>query len=167
VDAEEVARKPNPDTRTAPSSTNLWARPDRRAHADRLSADGRAPGQPRGAVRGQLRLRTFGAQCGGTPHEADDPSSGPGTYRVPGVDLIASCTGDYEADGLLVWFPGEQSYGVWDSSHDYILLFSPEVTWSRIAASPAEHINAQWAFEDLTRAPAKFLVPWPKYPFRG
>src|SRR5213079_513052 len=38
-----------------------------------------------------LRLRTFGAQCCGTPHEEADPHAGDsGTYRVPGVDLIAS-----------------------------------------------------------------------------
>jgi hypothetical protein len=115
-----------------------------------------------------LRLQTFGAQCGGTPHEEADPNQDrPGVYRVPGVDLVASCTGDYEPEGLLVWFPGEQSYGVWDSSHDYILTFGPAVTWSQIAESPARFINAQWAFENLDRAPAEFLVPWPRYPHGG
>lgn len=111
-----------------------------------------------------LKLRTFGAHCGGTPHEADDPHEGPGVYLVPGVDLVGSCTGDYEPEGLLVWLPGEQSFGVWDSSHDYLLVFGPAVSWSQIASSPARYINAQWAFEDLERAPAEFLVPWPRYP---
>ena len=111
----------------------------------------------------KLRLRTFGAHCG-TRHEADDPHPGVGVYRVPGVDLVGSCTGDYEPEGLLVWFPGEQSFGVWDSSHDYVLVFGPEVSWSEIVRSPARYINAQWAFEDLERASAEFLVPWPKYP---
>jgi len=84
---------------------------------------------------------------------------------VPGVDLIESCTGDYEPEGLLVWFPGEQSYGVWDSSHDYVFVFGSTVTWAQIAASPAAYINAQWDFDDLARAPAEILVPWPKYSF--
>jgi hypothetical protein len=114
-------------------------------------------------ARSELRLRTFGAQCGGTPHERDDPNPGSGAYWVPGVDLVAGCTGDYEPEGLLIWFPGERSFGVWDSSHDYVLLFGPAVTWSQIASSPARYINAQWAFEDLDRAPAEFLVPWHRY----
>ena len=40
-----------------------------------------------------LRLRTFGAHCGGTLYEAEDPGPGVGVYLVPGVDLVASCTG--------------------------------------------------------------------------
>jgi len=111
-----------------------------------------------------LRLRTFGAHCGGTPFEQDDPEPGRGVYRVPGVDLVASCTGDYEPEGLLIWFPGEQSFGVWDSSHDYVLVFGPRVTWSDIARSPARYINAQWEFDDIDRAPAEFLKPWENHP---
>jgi hypothetical protein len=116
--------------------------------------------------RSELRLRTFGAQTFGTPHEEADPHRGEGgVYDVPGVDLIASCTGDYEPEGLLVWFPGERSYGVWDSSHDYVLVFGADVTWAEIAASPARYINAQWAFDELDRAPAEFIRPWDKYSF--
>src|SRR5262249_5366689 len=115
--------------------------------------------------RQRLCIRTFGARCGGTAHEADDPKAGPGGYRVPGVDLVAACTGDYEPERLRVGVAGENSYGVWDSYHEYVLIFGPEVTWADIVASPAEYINAQWAFEDLAQAPAQFLVPWPKYPF--
>lgn len=116
--------------------------------------------------RSHLQLRTFNAQCGGTEFENANPHLGvPGCYRVEGVDLVAGCTGDYSPEGLLVWFPAESSYGVWDSDHDYVFLFGPEVTWSQIAASPAKYINAQWAFDDLERASTKILVPWPRYPF--
>ncbi len=115
----------------------------------------------------ELRLRTFGAHCGGTPSEKEDPHPGGGVYRVPGIDLVAECTGDYEPEGLLVWFPGERSFGVWDSSHDYILVFGSGVTWSDIARSPARHINAQWAFDDLDRAPVTFLLPWKNYSGNG
>lgn len=118
--------------------------------------------------RDQLRLRLFNAHTYGTPHEQNDPNRGKrGVYRVPGVDLIATCSGDYEPEGLLVWFPEERSYGVWDSSHDYILIFGPEVAWAQIAAAPAKFINAQWAFDDIERAEATFLIPWLKYPFGG
>jgi hypothetical protein len=77
--------------------------------------------------------------------------------EVSGVDLIATCTGDYEPEGLLVWLPGERRFGVWDTSHDLLLAFSPNVSWSQIAYSPARFINAQWAFEDLERAPTELL----------
>jgi hypothetical protein len=112
----------------------------------------------------ELRLRTFAAHCGGTPFEQADPDSSGGVYWVPGVDLVAACTGDYEPDGLLIWLPGERSFGVWDSSHDYVLVFGAEVRWSDIAKNPARFINAQWAFEDLDRAPAEYLQPWKNYP---
>ncbi len=114
--------------------------------------------------RSALQLRTFGAHCGGTPHEDNDPHDGPGVYLVPGVDLVASCTGDYDPEGLLIWLPGERRYGVWDADHDYLLVFGPAVSWSQVAGSPAQYINAQWAFEGSDRAPVEFLVPWPRYP---
>lgn len=115
-----------------------------------------------------LRLRTFGAQCSDTPHEEDDPNRGrSGTYQVTGVDLIASCTGPYEPEGLLIWFPEEWSYGVWDPSHETIMVFGPKVAWPQIVESPHRFINAQWEFDELDRAPAEFLIPWPKYPFEG
>ena len=112
----------------------------------------------------ELRMRTFGAHCAGTPFEKDDPDPDGRVYQVPGVDLITACTGDYEPEGLLIWLPGERSFGVWDSSHDYVLVFGAEVSWSGIAKNPARFINAQWAFEDLDRAPAKYLQPWKNYP---
>ncbi len=122
-------------------------------------------GQVRLHALSELRVRTFGAHCGGTPFETDAPTPDDGrVYRVPGVDLVAACTGDYEPEGLLIWFPGERSFGVWDSSHDYVLVFGSDVSWSDIAKNPARFINAQWAFEDLDRAPAKYLQPWKNYP---
>lgn len=116
--------------------------------------------------RDQLRLRSFNAQYGGTEFENDNPHLGAsGCYRVDGVDLIASCSGDYGPEGLLIWFPGERCFGVWDCDHDQIFLFESGVTWSRIAVSAAKFINAQWAFDDLEKEPVKMLVPWPRYPF--
>ena len=114
--------------------------------------------------RSALTLRTFGAQCGGTPHRTDDPHAGSDVRLVPGVDPVGSCTGDCEPEGLLVWLTGERSFGVWDSSHDFLLTFGPSVAWSQIAAAPARHINAPWAFEDLDRAPAQLLAPRHEHP---
>jgi hypothetical protein len=115
-----------------------------------------------------LRVGSFPAQTYGTPHADADPHRGEsGTYSVQGVDLVESCTGDYDPDGLLVWFPAEASYGVCDTEHDYILLFGSHVRWPDIAGSPARFINAQWAFEGIDRAAATFLAPWHHHPWRG
>ena len=118
--------------------------------------------------RSELTLRTFGACLGGTgsPHEGEDPHPGPGVYLVPGVDLIASCTEDYQPEGLLVWLPDEKSFGTWDPCHDHLLSFGEDVRWSDIARSPDRFINAQWPsfYDEFERAPAEYVVPWPKYP---
>jgi hypothetical protein len=115
-----------------------------------------------------LRQVVFRAQTYGTPAARLDPHSGEaGTYAVPGVDLVASCDGDYEPEGLLVWFPSEQQYGVVDTDRDYVLLFGPDVRWADIATSPAEHINAQWGFPEIRRVPTSFLEPWHRYTWGG
>jgi hypothetical protein len=113
--------------------------------------------------RDGLRLRTFAMHCASTPLADDDPHRGEsGCYRVPGVDLVADCSGDYTPEGLLIWLPEELRFGTWDCDHDLISVFGPEVTWTQIANTPARFLNAQWEFDDLDRAPAEFLVPWPR-----
>lgn len=114
-----------------------------------------------------LRERTFRAQTYGTPHEHSDPHAGEsGTYAVRGIDLIASCTGDYEPEGLLVWFPLEGRYGVVDIDHDYVLLFAPQIRWSDIVKNPVPFINAEWSDEeDADWMPTEHLAPWHNYPW--
>ena len=114
----------------------------------------------------KLKLEMFAAQTYGTPFEEADPHRGePGCYQIPGVSVIAACSGDYDPEGLLVWFPGEQSFGVWDPDHSYVLVFGPEVSWPVIAADISSYVNAQWAFDDLPRANARFIQPFGKYNF--
>jgi hypothetical protein len=94
---------------------------------------------------------------------ADDPHRGEdGYYLVEGVNLVQECD-DYDPCGLLMWFPLERCYGIWDSSHWHISVFRPEHTWSRIAADPVLYVNAGWG--DLIRdwPPLRPLIPWPKY----
>lgn len=102
-------------------------------------------GQVRLYALAELCLRTFDANGSATSDQVSVTS-------LPGVDLIEECTGDYDPEGLLVWFPGERSFGSWDSSHDEVFLFGVDVGWTEIAASPARYINAQWAFDNLERA---------------
>jgi hypothetical protein len=114
----------------------------------------------------ELPERTFRAQTYGTPHAKSDPHADEsGTYAVRGVDLVASCGGGYEPEGLLVWFPVEQRYGVVDTDHDYVLLFGPDVRWSDIVQNPAAFLNAEWADEeDEDWVPTEFLAPWHNHP---
>ncbi|HEV7281908.1 MAG TPA: hypothetical protein VGN57_17030 [Pirellulaceae bacterium] len=115
-----------------------------------------------GAVRlhepDNLTLRTFASQ------HAASPDVDAELHDVPGVDLVAKCTGDYDPPGLLVWFPNERRYGVWDASHDFVFLFGAETSWSDIARSPARYINAQWDFDDLER---EEIAPWAPSPANG
>jgi hypothetical protein len=94
------------------------------------------------------------------PHYPDVKS-----YLVLGVNLVASCTGDYEPVGLLMWLPVERRYAIWDSSHCGIQVFGREVTWERIAADPVSHIDAGWTGFNPDSPPMQALVPWPAHPY--
>jgi hypothetical protein len=132
---------------------------------------------PKKCEAGRVRLhrledlveRTFRAQTYGTPHEQSDPHAGEsGTYAVRGIDLVASCTGSYEPEGLLVWFPVEKRYGVVDTDHDYVMLFASDVRWSDIVKAPAAFINAEWSDpEDDDWVPTEILAPWHDHPWNS
>jgi hypothetical protein len=112
----------------------------------------------------QLKVELFPMDCQSTEVEGQDPHEGElGCYLVEGVNLIAECSGGYDPVGLLLWLPREGRYAIWDNDHCYIGVFGPEVTWARIAAAPAQHINAQWVGAFPDSAVASCLVPWPKY----
>ena len=114
----------------------------------------------------ELRLERFPVETGSLPvYEQDPHYPDVKSYLVLGVNLVASCTGDYEPTGLLLWLPVERRYGIWDSSHCGIQVFGPEVTWERIAANPVPHINAGWTGIDRDAPPMEELVPWPANPY--
>jgi hypothetical protein len=114
----------------------------------------------------ELKLERFPVETGSLPvYEQDPHSPDVNSYLVLGVNLVASCSGDYESEGLLLWLPVEQRYGIWDSSHCGIQVFGPKVTWERIAANPVPHINAGWTGIDPAAPPMEELVPWPAHPY--
>ena len=114
----------------------------------------------------KLKLERFPVEMSGSPFFEQDPHYPEvHSYLVLGVNLVASCTGGYDPVGLLLWLPVEKRYGVWDSSHCTIRMFGPEITWERIAAAPAQHINAGWTGIDLDAPPMEDLVPWPIHPY--
>ena len=92
---------------------------------------------------------------GGDPHAGED-----GHYAIPAVNLIAEAE-EYEPDFILLWLPGEESYGTWDCDHAELLVF-PGVTWDDIAADPLPYVASQW--DGLESAVP--LLPYPKYPYR-
>jgi hypothetical protein len=116
----------------------------------------------------ELRPERFPVETGGSPFFAQDPHSpAVHSYLVLGVNLVAACTGGYEPAGLLLWLPVEGRYGVCDNSHCTVRVFGPEVTWARIAAAPARHLNAGWIGIDPDAPPLADLVPWPAHPYGG
>jgi hypothetical protein len=83
------------------------------------------------------------------------------SYLVLGVNLVESCTNDYDPAGILIWLPIEKRYGVWDVSHCTIIMFSSEITWENIAATPADYINAGWFSPGDPELPeVSELLPW-------
>lgn len=114
----------------------------------------------------ELNVQLFPMETGSLDNYSEDPNHpGVNSYLVPGVDLVRSCSGDYDPTGLLIWFPEEDRYGTWDPSHCYICLFSADTDWDTIAASPSSHINAQWTGMDATSPPVDPLCPWFRYEY--
>ncbi len=107
----------------------------------------------------------FPVETSGSPRFKEDPRYPEvNSYLVLGVDLTVGATGGYDPEGLLIWLPVEQRYGVWDSSHCSIQMFRPELTWSEIAADPAAFINAGWG-GGRGKTRMEPLVPWPAHPY--
>jgi len=110
----------------------------------------------------QLKLELFpmfidsemGDLYANNPHRGHN-----GYYLVLGVNLVAECV-EYDPCGLLMWFPLEQRFGIWDAGHWYIVVFGPEQTWSEIVRSPARHINALWDSGFADAVPTTPLQPW-------
>jgi hypothetical protein len=114
----------------------------------------------------KLKAQRFPVETSSLPNFEKDPHFPEvNSYLVLAVNLVKSCTGGYEPTGLLLWLPVEKRYGIWDSSHCGIRVFGPKVTWSRIAAAPAAHINAGWTGSDPKAPPMKDLIPWPTHPY--
>lgn len=110
-----------------------------------------------------LKIERFPVETGPVPDQ-DPGYPGVNSFLVAGVNLVASCTGDYEPMGLLLWLPLEGRYGIWDSSHCGIQVFGPEVTWERIAANAAPHIDAGWTGFNSDSPAMEDLIPWPTQP---
>lgn len=114
----------------------------------------------------ELKLERFPVETGSLDVREQDPHyPALNSYLVLGVNLAASCTGDYEPVGLLLWLPVERRYGIWDSSHCGVRMFAPEVAWTWIAADPIPHLNAGWTGMDPQSPPMEDLVPWPAHPY--
>ena len=114
----------------------------------------------------ELKLQRFPVETSSLEVYPQDPHyPSENSYLVLAVDLVASCSGDYDAAGLLLWLPIEKRYGIWDSSHCGIQMFGPEIAWERIAADPVPHINAGWTGIDPASPPMEDLVPWPTHPY--
>jgi hypothetical protein len=109
----------------------------------------------------RLRLEDFPILTSEIQHVWGDPRQGEGYYLVPAVNLVEKCEA-YEPFGNLIWIPPEGLFGSWDLDH-YIMQVFPKATWEDIVVNPVRYINAQWRLDAST---SKWLIPWPKYPWR-
>lgn len=95
----------------------------------------------------------------------DDPHAGEsGCYLVTGVSLIATCDG-YDPEGLLLWLPLDERYGLWDGEHGTLFVFDPEIRWTAISSDFSRYINAEWCLEGS--APVTDLIPWIKHGYNA
>jgi hypothetical protein len=93
----------------------------------------------------------------------DDPHAEQGgSYLVRGVSLIASCK-HYDPEGLLLWLPLDEQYGLWDGEHGNLFVFGPEVTWSVMASDLPRHLNAHWGGDGC--ATVTDLAAWKRHPY--
>src|SRR5688572_20584684 len=93
----------------------------------------------------KLKLERFPVETSGSDFFKQDPHYPQvNSYLVPGVNLVASCTGGYDPEGLLLWLPVERRFAIWDSSHCKIGVFGAEVNWDELCQAPCAYINAGW-----------------------
>ena len=109
----------------------------------------------------QLRLEQLPIVVDEIQHVWGDPHPIKGHYRVPAVNLVATCE-FYDPHGNLIWVPAERLFGCWDSDHSVMQVF-PGASWKQIVQEPVRYLTAQWRMDAST---SKFLIPWPKYPWR-
>ena len=113
-----------------------------------------------------LEPQRFPVETSGMSFHSQDPHYPEvNSYLVLGVNLVAECDDEYDPEGLLLWLPVEGRYGIWDSSHCRMLVFGPDVTWDKIVAKPAAHLNAGWRGADPESPPTEYLVPFPAHPY--
>lgn len=103
-----------------------------------------------------LRVRTFEIETLEFYLNHNEPGENPRLcYPVEGIDLIGECD-NYDAAGILVYFPCLGEFGSWDCDHRIIEVF-PGKEWPRIEQALAAHVNAQW---DPHLAEIALLRPW-------
>ncbi|MBW4621304.1 MAG: hypothetical protein KME17_18335 [Cyanosarcina radialis HA8281-LM2] len=109
-----------------------------------------------------LKYERFPVETSSSKSFKQDPNyPNVNSYLVLGVNLVESCTNDYDPAGILIWLPIEKRYGVWDASHCTIIMFGIDITWKNIIATPSDYINAGWfSTEDPELLEVFELLPW-------
>ena len=65
-------------------------------------------------------------------------------YHIPAINLIKEdADGNYDSDGLIVWFPDIKCFGTCDTDHCIGYLFK-DITWLEIEANLGNFVNTQW-----------------------
>jgi hypothetical protein len=82
-----------------------------------------------------------------------------GHYLVPTYNL-AKKNEDYDAEGLLAYFPTFKKFGFYDTEHDAVKILKNK-TWSEIKKSPIQILELQWEDSRHTFEPC----PWPGFDY--
>ncbi|QEG40179.1 hypothetical protein [Roseimaritima ulvae] len=110
------------------------------------------PFEPRGAPDEE-------DDCAEDNSEFWDPNCCNGYYAIRAVPLIAECTRHSDPPtGVLLWYPGYDEYGQWDSEHSNALRFG-NAKWSDIVQNPLRFLNAAWYWAASVRD-FDWVTPW-------
>ncbi len=86
----------------------------------------------------------------------DEPGEDPELrYGITGIDLINGC-GEYNPEGILIYFPQFSEFGSWDCDHAIITMY-PDASWETIRDNLFNYVNGQW-YPD--RVNQYLLRPW-------
>jgi tetratricopeptide (TPR) repeat protein len=116
---------------------------------------------------GELRVEELHVRPEISPFADESPNSEEtGHYAVPGVNLTRGwAKHPPQAAYSFIWLPTERRYATWDQEHYDLMVFRPDVTWSRIIADVQTYFQATNNGGEADARLAEYFCPWPKYPF--
>jgi hypothetical protein len=114
----------------------------------------------------ELRVESLNVTPTLSPFAASHPHAQEfGQYLVPAVNLVRPHPKHGFPAWLFLWLAEERRYGSFDLDHGDLIVFSPTVTWSDIAADPEPFVNTSDGVPD-DRVPLEYLEPWHRFPFQ-
>lgn len=113
----------------------------------------------------KLRLEVVAVCVETTPYENDRPEPIEAYWAVPVVNLTGKPRSPRAPAYSFLWLPAEERYGSYDDEYNHLMMFKPNVTWTKIVRNVEKYFKATHAeIAEPDYALADFMCPWPKYP---